>query len=111
MSSDREATREQSSSALEGAGYDDVYLSGCELVEDSSWSSEKEPSTYSPTKEEEEYEVDEEEGEEDEEGEGGDKEGHVEGDKAVGQVNNMAFYSPLDTDDKQLLPHYVPKGF
>ena len=32
--SDREATSKQSSSVCEGAGYDEVYPSGCELEED-----------------------------------------------------------------------------
>ena len=100
MLSDREAMSEQSSSVCKGAGYDKVYLSGCELVEDSSWSPESGLSTQSPTdEEEEEYEEDEEEGEgeekegddgeeekeeEEEEGEGGDEEGHVEGEGAIG---------------------------
>ena len=34
MSGDREATSEKSSSVREGAGYDKVYLSGHEPVED-----------------------------------------------------------------------------
>ena len=52
-------------SIREGAGYDEVYSSGCEPIEDLTWSPEREPSAHSPAKEEEEeYEGDEEEGEE-----------------------------------------------
>lgn len=102
MSGDREAMSDQSPSVHEGAGYDEVYPSGHELVEDLSWSLEKEPSTHSPVEEEEkEYEEDEkeeeekgdwgggeEEEEEEEEGEGGDEESQVEGDGVVCQVDN-----------------------
>lgn len=65
MSGDREAASDQSPSVHEGAGYDEVYPSGHELVEDLSWSLEKEPSTHSPVEEEEKkYEEDEKEEEE-----------------------------------------------
>lgn len=40
MSSDREAMSEQSSLVHECAGYDEVYLSGCEPEEDLIWSPE-----------------------------------------------------------------------
>ena len=58
MSSDREATSEQSSSVREGVSYNKVYLSGCELVEDLTWSLERELSAHYSTKEDEEYEGD-----------------------------------------------------
>ena len=65
MSSDREVTSEQLSSVREGTGYNEVYLSRCEPVEDLTWSLEREPSAHSlAKKEEEEYEEDEEKGEE-----------------------------------------------
>lgn len=114
MLSDREATSEKSASIRKGVSYDDVYPSGCEPMEDSSWSPAREPFTlYLVDQEEEKYEENKEEGEEEEgdkreekgekeeeEGKRGDEEGHV-----------KALYSPPDTDGKQLLPHNVPEGF
>ena len=92
MSGDREATSEKSSSVREGAGYDEVYLSGYELVEDLTWSLERELFSHSPTKEEEKCEDNEEEIEEvgDEGEEEVDEEGRAEGDVAIGQVDGSA---------------------
>ena len=92
MSGDREATSEQSSSVCEGASYDEVNLSGCELMEDLTWSPKREPSAHSFTEEEkkeyeggEEEEVNEEEEKEEEEREEeeSDDEGQAEGDGAI----------------------------
>lgn len=44
---------------LGDTGYDKVYLSGREPMEDITWSLGREPSAHSPNKEEEEYEDDE----------------------------------------------------
>ena len=75
MSSDREATSEQSSSIREGAGYDEVYSSGHGPKEGLTQSPEREPSAHSPDDEEEEdYEANGgEDGEEVEETEGGEE--------------------------------------
>ena len=85
MSSDREATSEQSSSVHEGVGYDEVYLSGHRPKEGFSLSSKREPSAHSFDDKERSYdgvEVEEREGEEDEDeydkGEGGREEGENE---------------------------------
>ena len=44
MSGDREGMSEQSSSVREGAGYDEVHLSGHEpMAKDFTWSPEREP--------------------------------------------------------------------
>ena len=78
MSSGRKATSEQSSSIHEGAGYNEIYLSRCEPMEDFTCSPKREPSAHSPTKEEE-YIGDEGDGEEGvEEEEEGDKEERAE---------------------------------
>ena len=72
MSSDREATSEQSSLVCEGAGYNEVYPSGHGPKEGLSWSSEREPSAHSPDDEEESYDGEEEgKGGEDKENEKG----------------------------------------
>ena len=90
MLGDSKATSEQSSSVHEGAGYDKIYPSGREQMEDLTWSPERKPSTHSPAEEEEEeYEEEglEEDKEEEDEGkeEGdGDEVEHGEGDGAVG---------------------------
>ena len=76
MSGGREATSEQSSSVREGTGYNEIYPSGHEPLEDLTWSTNKEPSAHSPAKEEEEKE----------ERDGG-EEGHVEGDGDVAQAD------------------------
>ena len=60
MSGGREVTSEQSSLICEGAGYDQVYPSGCELEEDLTWSPTRESSAYSFVEGEEGYEEDEE---------------------------------------------------
>ena len=74
MSIGRKATSKQSTSVHEGTGYNEIYLSGHEPMEDFTWSPKREPSTHSPT-EEEEYIGDEGDGEEgEEEEEEGDKE-------------------------------------
>ena len=74
MSIGRKVTSEQSSSVHEGKGYNEIYQSGHEPMEDFTWSPEREPSTHSPT-EAKEYIGDEGDGEEgEEEEEEGDKE-------------------------------------
>lgn len=80
MLGDRGATSEQSSSVREGVGYDEVYPSGCEPVEDWTQSPERESSAHSSIdEEEEEYKGNKEEGEEeDEEEEDGEGEGEEE---------------------------------
>ena len=56
MSSDREATSDQSSSVCEGASYDEVYSLGHRPEEGLSWSLEREPSAHSPD-DREDYDV------------------------------------------------------
>ena len=91
MLGDSKATSEQSSSVHENAGYDEIYPSGREQVEDLTWSPERKPSTHSLAEEEEEEEYEEEGWEEDkeEEDEGkeegdGDEVEHGKGDEAIG---------------------------
>ena len=74
MSIGRKAMSGQSLAVHEGTGYNEIYLSGHEPMEDFTWSPKREPSAHSPTKEEE-YIGDEGDGEEGvEEEEEGDKE-------------------------------------
>ena len=97
MSGDSEATNEQSLSVCEGAGYNEVFMSGYGPEEGQSWSLEREPSTHSPVDEEEDFdgeEVEEKEGNEDEYDEGeGENEGEYEGedDKEEEESNKGAF--------------------
>ena len=73
MSGNKKATSEQSS-VLEGAGYNELYSSGCEPKEYLSSSLERKLSAHSLTKKDEEYEEGEEVvGDEDKEGEGEEK--------------------------------------
>ena len=52
MSSDKEVTSEQLLSVRRGAGYDEVYPSGHEPMEDLTWSLERKLSTHSLAEEE-----------------------------------------------------------
>jgi len=79
--SDREALSELSSSVREGAGYDEVFPSGCEHGEDSPKSLKREPSTQSLSDENEEE--DEGDVEVDDEGEKDDRDGEDEDDDEV----------------------------
>lgn len=92
--SDKEAMSELSSSAHEGADYDDMYLSEHELEEDFPRSLEKEPSTDSFSDEEEEEDEGDEygEGDEDDEDEEDeeDKGNQFEGIQLVGQEDGEA---------------------
>ena len=86
MLGDREAMSEQSSSAREDAGYNELYPSGCEFEEYLTSSPERQQSAHSLAEEEEEYEEDKGKAmsDKDEEGkEEGEREGNYEGDKGM----------------------------
>ena len=121
MSSDREVTSEQLPSVCEGTGYNEIYLSRCEPVEDLTWSLEREPSAHSLAKKEEEYEEDEEKGEEkgcegeeeEEEGEC-DEEGQAKGDGVMGQIDDSGhkpFILPLIWTVNDFYPTMSQKVF
>ena len=126
MLSDREAMSEQSLSVHEGVGYDEVYLLGCELEQDVTWSLKREPFAHSLVKEEkEECEEDEEgkeegdeeeEGKEEGEGEEDDEEDDNEGGdtEMVGQVDSdglRPFILPLIWTVNNFYPTMSPNVF
>ena len=127
MSSDREAMSEQLSSVHEGVGYDEVYPSRCELVQDLTWFPKREPFAHSPVEEEEEKEYeeggeeDEEEREEEDDKDESEEEGdddeveHREGDGVVGQVDiwqrSQALHPSFDMEGDRFLPNHGSKCF